>query len=320
METRANHVLVGAFVLSILLAIFVAGIWVARVQFNREFSYYDIYFTGSVTGLNTGAPVRYNGVQIGRVDEIRIDPNNVEQVRVTIEVDGTIGIKEDAVASLELQGVTGYAFVQITGASQQAPPLKAREGQRYPVIASRPSRLEKVISGAPELLDRAIVIADRLADMLNDNNRAAIGESIENLRVASKALGWHSKDIETTIVDMAAAMRELRQMTASANEAVKGLDDAFGPKSGTGERLSSALTNLDQLTRRLNDTAGRVDAVVQENRPALKDFSQRSLGELSQLIADSRALIANLNRLTAEIERDPARFFFSDRREGYRPR
>jgi phospholipid/cholesterol/gamma-HCH transport system substrate-binding protein len=320
METRANHVLVGAFVLGILLAIIGAGVWVARVQFNREFSYYDIYFTGSVTGLNTGAPVRYNGVQIGRVDEIRIDPNNVEQIRVTIEVDGTITIKEDAVASLELQGVTGYAFVQITGASQQALPLIRKEGQRYPVIASRPSRLEKVISGAPELLDRAIVIADRLADMLNDNNRAAIGESIENLRVASKALGLHSKDIETTIVDMAASMRELRQMTASANEVVKGLDATFGPKSGTGDRLNAVLTNLDQLTHRLNDTAGRIDTVVQENRPAIKDFSQRSLGELSQLIADSRALIASLTRLTAEIERDPARFFFSDRREGYRPR
>jgi len=320
METRANHVLVGAFVLSILLAIFVAGIWVARVQFNREFSYYDIYFTGSVTGLNTGAPVRYNGVQIGRVDEIRIDPNNVEQIRVTIEVDGTITIKEDAVASLELQGVTGYAFVQITGGSQQAPALRRKEGQRYPVIASRPSRIEKVIAGAPELLDRTIVIADRLADVLNEKNRAAIGESIENLRVAMKALGWHSQDIESTLVDMAAAMRELRQTTASANEVMKGLDNTFGPKSGLGDRLNSTLANLDQLTRRLSDTAGKIDAVVQENRPALKEFSQRGLGELSQLMADSRALVASLSRLSAEIERDPARFFFSDRREGYRPR
>src|SRR5690242_10503168 len=110
METRAQHVLVGAFVLGILVAIVIAVVWVARVQFNREFSYYDIFFTGSVTGLNTGAAVRYNGVQIGRVDEIRIAPSNVEQVRVTIEVDGTVEIKEDAVASLELQGVTGYAF------------------------------------------------------------------------------------------------------------------------------------------------------------------------------------------------------------------
>jgi phospholipid/cholesterol/gamma-HCH transport system substrate-binding protein len=264
--------------------------------------------------------VRYNGVQIGRVDEIRIAPSNVEQVRVTIEVDGTVEIKEDAVASLELQGVTGYAFVQITGGSQQAQALARKDGQRYPVIASRPSRIEKVIAGAPELLDRTIVIADRLADVLNEKNRAALGESIENLRLAMKALGWHSQDIESTLVDMSAAMRELRQTTASANELMKGLNDTFGPKSGLGDRLDSTLANLDQLTKRLGDTAGKIDAVVQENRPALKEFSQRGLGELSQLMADSRALVASLTRLTAEIERDPARFFFSDRREGYRPR
>jgi phospholipid/cholesterol/gamma-HCH transport system substrate-binding protein len=320
METRAHHVLVGAFVLGILAAIAIAVVWVARVQFNREFTRYDIYFSGSVTGLNTGAPVRYNGVQIGRVDEIRIAPTDVEKVRVTVEVDGTVEIKEDAVAALELQGVTGYAFVQITGGSQQAAPLKRKDGQRYPVIASRPSRIEKVIAGAPELLDRTIVIADRLADVLNEKNRAALGESIENLRAAMKALGWHSQDIESTLVDMSAAMRELRQTTAAANEMMKGLNDSFGPKSGLAERVNGTLANFDQLTRRLGDTAGRIDAIVQENRPALKDFSQRGLGELSQLLADSRALVASLTRLTAEIERDPARFFFSDRREGYRPR
>jgi len=115
-------------------------------------------------------------------------------------------------------------------------------------------------------------------------------------------------------------MRDLRQTTAAANEMMKGLNDSFGPKSGLAERVNGTLANFDQLTRRLGDTAGKIDAIVQENRPALKEFSQRGLGEFSQLLADSRALVASLTRLTAEIERDPARFFFSDRREGYRPR
>ncbi|HKW54755.1 MAG TPA: MlaD family protein, partial [Stellaceae bacterium] len=155
METRANYVAVGAFVLLLLAGAVVALLWLARGQFNRESTYYDIYFSGSVTGLAQGSAVRYNGIQIGRVVEIRIDPQNTSQVRATIEVDQAAAvIKSDVVASLEVQGLTGAAFIEITGGSQGAPPLQRREGERYPVIASRPSGLQQVVTSAPEALAR----------------------------------------------------------------------------------------------------------------------------------------------------------------------
>src|SRR6266478_1723621 len=98
METRANYVAVGAFVLAMLVAIVVAVAWLGASSFNRDFAHYDINFAGSVTGLAQGSAVRYNGIQVGRVIELRINPKNLEQVRVTIEVDPTIQIKTDAVA------------------------------------------------------------------------------------------------------------------------------------------------------------------------------------------------------------------------------
>src|SRR5579885_674358 len=182
METRANYVAVGAFVLAVLAGVVVVLLWLARVQFNHVFAHYDIYFTGSVTGLTQGSAVTYNGIQIGRVIEIRIDPQNLQQVRVTIEVDQPTLIRSDAVASLEVQGLTGVAFVEITGGSQNAPPLEAQLGQRYPVIASRPSGLQRVVSSAPEALSRLIEVADRLAEVLDDRNRAAITETLDNMR------------------------------------------------------------------------------------------------------------------------------------------
>jgi phospholipid/cholesterol/gamma-HCH transport system substrate-binding protein len=171
METQARHVLVGSFVLAILAAIFIAVVWIAGVEPGHKPSFFDIYFKGSVTGLAEGAPVRYSGVQIGRVDDISLDPANVERVRVRIEVDRPTVIKQDAVASLEMQGITGYAFVQVTGGTRDSPVLQAKEGERYPVIASTPSRLEMVFQNAPELIDRALLIADRLSAILDDKNR-----------------------------------------------------------------------------------------------------------------------------------------------------
>jgi phospholipid/cholesterol/gamma-HCH transport system substrate-binding protein len=320
METQARHVLVGSFVIAILAAIFIAVVWVAGVEPGRKPALFDIYFTGSVTGLAEGAPVRYSGVQIGRVSDISLDPANVERVRVRIEVDRPAVVKADAVASLELQGITGYAFVQITGGTKDSPVLEAREGERYPVIQSTPSKLEKVFQNAPELIDRALVIADRLAEVLDDKNRQALSETLQNIQNATAALGGKGSELDGILVEGAQTMRELRKTLVSIDRLSSGLNDSLLARDGAVQKLNSAMTNADAAIQKLSDMSTRLDAMVQENRPALREFSQRGLGELSQLITETRQLVAGLSRLAGEIERDPARFFFGDRREGYRPR
>jgi phospholipid/cholesterol/gamma-HCH transport system substrate-binding protein len=320
METSARHVLVGGFVLLILTAIFVTIIWLARVDPGRRSAFYDIYFTGSVTGLNEGAPVRYNGVQIGRVDRISLDPENVERVRVTLEIDRPTVIKKDAYASLELQGITGYAFVQISGGTRDSPMLERGEGERYPVIASTPSRLEKVFQNAPELLDRALLVADRLAAVLDDKNRDALTATLQNVQNATAALGGQGDNFNGILIEAAQTMQELRKTLASINRLSDGLNTTLVAKDGAMDKLNSALTTADSAIRKLSDMSGKLDAMVHENRPAIREFSQRGLGELNQLISEARQMVAGISRLAADIERDPARFFFGDRREGYRPR
>jgi phospholipid/cholesterol/gamma-HCH transport system substrate-binding protein len=320
METQARHLLVGGFVLAMLTAVFIAIVWLARVDPARKALFYDIYFTGSVTGLVEGAPVRYSGVQIGRVDDISLDPGNVEQVLVRIEVDRPAIIKEDAVASLELQGITGYAFVQITGGTKNSPTLERQDGQRYPVIAASPSRLEKVFQSAPELLDRALLIAERLADVLDDENRASLSATLANLENATAALGGKGEQFNGMLVEGAAAVRDLRTTLASVNRLTEGLEASLTGKEGAMVKLNAALGSAESAVERLASMAGRLDALVQENRPAIREFSDRGLRELVQLITESRQMVAGISRLAGEIERDPARFFFGDRREGYRPR
>lgn len=320
METQARHVLVGSFVIAILAAIFIAVVWVAGVAPGRKPALFDIFFTGSVTGLAEGAPVRYSGVQIGRVLDISLDPANVERVRVRIEVDRPAVIKQDAVASLELQGVTGYAFVQIRGGTKDSPVLEAKEGERYPVIQSTPSGLEKVFQSVPELLDRAVAIADQLAAVLDDKNREALSQTLHNIQNATAALGGQGGEINGMLVEGTRAMADLRKALAAVTRLSERLDASLLAKGGTIDRFDAALQNADAAIGRLADLSTRLDAVVQENRPALRDFSQRGLSELHQLVGEMRQLVAGLSRLAGEIERDPARFFFGDRREGYRPR
>jgi phospholipid/cholesterol/gamma-HCH transport system substrate-binding protein len=317
METRANYIAVGAFVLVMLAGILAVVLWIARVEFNRERAFYDIYFTGSVAGLAPGSEVRYNGIRVGRVEEIRIDPQNLQQVRVTVELDQTALIKTDAVASIEVQGLTGAAYIEISGGSQSAPPLEARQNQRYPVIASRQSGLQRVFASAPEVLTRLADVADKLSAILDERNRAAIAETLENIRRVTGVAAAHAGDLDHTLTDTAAAMRELRASLTAADATLAQLRALLGDK---GE-ARVALQGIDQASRKVDKLATDLDALVQENRPPLRDFSQRGLTQMTELLADARALVDELTRLSDEIERDPTRFFFGgNRREGYQPK
>lgn len=313
METRANYVLVGTFVLAVLAGIFVSILWLGHAQFNRQFAYYDIYFSGSVTGLSVGASVNYNGVAIGKVTEIRLDPTNPDQVRVTVELDATAPIKSDSVASLELTGITGVYYVEVSGGTREAPPIVRQEGQRYPVIASRPSRLQSFVASVPDVLNRVLEIEDRLSRLLNDRNLASISATLKNLETISGGLAGKSDRIGTVVEDADVTLKQLQVTLATANDALAEIKKTAATANGTAGDATIAI-------RELNTTLGHVDAMVQEIRPGVRDFSHGGLNELYQLILDARGLVASLTRVSEQLERDPARFLFGERREGYKPR
>ncbi len=320
MENRAHYVIVGGFVIAILIGIVVSIVWLTRLQFQREGAIYDIFFRGSVSGLNDGAPVNYNGVPIGRVVSIRLDNENVERIRVRIVVDANIPIKQDAVASLETQGITGQAFVQISGGTNASPPVAIPAGRAYPIIASRPSQLQEVVTSAPQLLSRAIEVADRLELVLNQENLGAITHTLSNLDTLTGAAANRSRDIDQIIVDTAATMKELRGVAVHADDALGRFSAALNDKGGISDKLSGTLAEFDQSAKALSQISGHLDGILQENRGALHDFSQRGLGEAEKLIVDARSLVAELNRIADQLDRDPARFLFGNRREGYQPR
>ncbi|HKF70978.1 MAG TPA: MlaD family protein [Stellaceae bacterium] len=314
METRANYVMVGSFVLVVLAGIFVAILWLGHTQFNQQFVNYDIYFTGSVTGLSVGAPVNLNGVQIGRVTKIGLDPVNPDQVRVTIEADAQAPIKSDSVASMELTGITGIYYIEISGGTRESPPLARQEGQPNAVIASKPSQLTSLFASAPELMSRVIQVADRLSQLLDDKNRTAIARTLANIEQITETAVRDADKVETIIDDVKVSTSDFRRTTMPA------LNNALAEVQKTLGSANAIINDLTTTAKALNTATGHLDGLIQENRPGLKDFSQGGLNDLHALISDTRVLVAGLTRVVAEIERDPTRFLFGEKREGYRPR
>ena len=289
METKANYVAVGAFVLACVIGLVVTIMWLAGVQYSQEYAYYQAYFRGSVTGLGKGTVTRYNGIEVGRITDLEFDPSDPQRVIVTMQVQPSLNIREDSVASIDSQGLTGGAFVEITGGTAKSPLLVAREGQRYPVIHTKQSTFAQLQQSAPEVVAKLNVAASRLNDLLNDNNRRAITHILANLDETTQVIARRSADIDATI--------------AHANEAMAKLDDTVGS-------LKPTIQQVDLTVRKYGKVADDADAFINGD----------GLAQLSDLISESRRLVTNLSEFSDQLNRTPTKLLFGDRRKGYEPK
>ena len=289
METKANYVAVGAFVLACAIGLVVTILWLAGTQYSQEYAYYQAFFKGPVTGLGKGTVTRYNGIDVGRVTDLSFDPSDPQRVIVTVQVQPNLNIRDNSVASIDSQGLTGGVFVEISGGTATAPLLTAKEGQRYPVIKTKQSTFAQLEQSAPEVVAKLNVAASRLNDLLNDNNRRAISHILDNLDETTAVLAKRSADIDATI--------------ANANKAMANLSDA-------SNGLKPALGHLDVTLQKYGKVADDADAFINGD----------GLSQLSDLIGEMRRAVGNLEQLSGQLNKEPTKLLFGDRRKGYEPK
>jgi phospholipid/cholesterol/gamma-HCH transport system substrate-binding protein len=314
METRAHYVAVGSFVLVMILLAFVAVLWLGRVQLAQDLGRYYVFFTGSVNGLSKGGAVQYDGVPVGRVIDVRIDRQNVAQIQVMMEIDrNLVTIKSDARAFLETNILSGVSTVQIRGGTQEAAALKPKPGHKYPVIPPGESPFQRVTATAPQLLDRILRVADNLNRLLNRQNRQAVSESLKNLDTLTARLSRRAEEMRGVIANASGATKHLDAL-------VRHVDESYAGPKGLKDQASQLLANVTKLSRDLDNTNGQIQAVIAENRPSIRQFTQHTLGEADRLLIDTRHLVAGLSSTTDEIKRNPSLILFGRQRDGYQPR
>ncbi len=329
METRAHHFLIGSFVLLVVLGLFGFVIWLTSIDLDREVKRYVIFFEGAVSGLSTASAVLYNGIPVGSVEKIELDPDDPSRVRVEIEVGATTPVLIDSVATLELQGITGVSLVQISGGRPGSPPLAALPGQDLPVLDSRPSPIQRLFSGAPELINRSILLIDQITRLFNDDNLEAIGLLLQDSQTMVADLSALTGDVEDILANVGQTSIEMRDAATTMSDLLVGLDTQIVELSesaeatmatvrGTLSGVDSLVDNdLRQLVAELRGGAQSLIEIIDDTRGPLADFSAEGLYEFANLITDMRQLIGNLARLSTQIESDPAQFLFGNSQQGF---
>ncbi len=292
-----NYTLVGAFVLTLGAVVIAVVLWLASGGALQK--KYDLYLAledESVAGLNLNAPVKYNGVDVGKVRDIELDATNPQRVNLLFAIERGTPIKVDTVAILKTQGLTGIAYVELSGGAIDAPLLTATTGYKYPVIRTKPSlsaRLENILTSVLEKLDST---SSSINAILNDENRTAFKNALADIAIVAHTFAARKDTLDAGMASAAKTFDNAARVTAQMSPVI----DRIGRSADAIEKMGTevALTSA---------SAGKtVDAVGAD----VKRFGTETLPELERLMGELGALTTSLRRVTEQTERDPRGLLF----------
>src|SRR5687768_142746 len=297
METRSNHVLVGAVTLALLGALLVFIVWLAGLS-NQATKCFDIYFSQGVGGLNKGSSVNFQGVPVGQIEKISLLPDRPEFVWVRVQVDAETPILQGTTAQIKGVGFTGVSEIALEGAVKGARPLTQAGPQGCPVIPASSGGLGALLNSAPELIDRIQRLTERLTELLSDRNQNAVSDILENVEKTTDVLAQRAPDLADAIADARIAARN----AGIAAQRVGVLADSTNRL--VNEQGKPAAEDLRKAVAAAQRSAENLDAMVSDARPGVQNFSKNTLPEINRLVRDLRELTTSLRGFSERLEQD----------------
>ena len=309
MEPKVNYTLVGLFVFLLGTALLAGVLWLSRADYRGVYDRYYVYMTESVSGLSADASVKYRGVDVGRVKEIILNPKNPEEVRLALDLVRGTPVKENTVAVLETQGLTGLTTVNLMGGTRDSPPLTAKPGEGYPVIKTRPSffsRLDSALSrilsdqSLPILLNNLNSLARDARGLIDAQSRADLKRTLGNLARITQALAAHREELGDAI---AKARTGLDHFAALGQKMDDQLPEVIN-------EAKASIRSFQNMTQDIGRASASIQSVLDGNRADLEQFTGQTLADTGLLVAELRQLTATLQRLAQELEKEPSALIF----------
>jgi phospholipid/cholesterol/gamma-HCH transport system substrate-binding protein len=270
METRANYALIGLFTLAVIVGAFGFIYWFNTIGGAGERAAYRIVFDGSVSGLRTGASVLFNGIRVGEVTELKLDPAQPRAVVAMVSLEKSVSVRSDTAVSLDYQGVTGTASIALRGGSDSSP-----------LAPGNPPTLKVDAAGAQDVTAAAREAMRRI-DQLVADNEAVLKGALKNIEAFSQTLATNSQRIDNILAG------------------TEGLLGGGPDKPG----------DIAQAARAIKTAAENLDARTGDIATGLARFSNSGLREWERLAIDGRRTLAEVDKMVKNIDRNPSRLIF----------
>lgn len=299
MERDANYVAVGAFTLLVIAMAVAFVIWYSDTADRRDYTNYEIYFTGSVSGLTPGSPVRYLGVDVGTVRRLTLDKNRPGSVAIIAAVDSEAPISGATRASLGLQGITGLLYINLKEVTEVAS-AELKQGERYPVIESQSSDIDAFIASLPQLAARVSSLVDKVNQVFSDENVNAFSTTLSNLRATSDGLPKTREQAQTLLTELASTTAEIKEMAGSINSLSKDVRP----------NVNEAVAHLNTVSGQLANATEKLDRFMTNAEAPLTHFTEQGLFEIEQLLRDARTAASEFRDLSRSLKQTPSQLMF----------
>ena len=303
MYSRINYTVVGIFVLIFTTGMIWFAFWLAKYGLQKEFDYYKVQMSESVSGLSKDSTVKLHGVDVGSISKIRINPKDIEKVEIVLKINKGTPIKEDMVVFTEMYGVTGISYLQIDGGTNEAKTLEPTEDY-IPIITTAPSWLTKTTRGLGSLADRITLLVDKSQKLLSEKNIETLGKVFDNTeRLTAKGLEVEEKAINS-LDELDSTLREFRVSMIKINDKLTRVTEDFtGIKKATIptiDKLMETSKNFNRVTLKFEKSLDR------------GDYNAKKI--LEPMIVDMGILSEQMTDLTKEFEQSPSDIFFKSRK------
>jgi phospholipid/cholesterol/gamma-HCH transport system substrate-binding protein len=305
-ERDAKYAVVAAFALLAIAAAVTFVLWYSGRSERREYVRYEIYFDGSVSGLARGSPVRYLGVEVGRVEKLSLDRANPGRVTVLADVDAQAPVSGATRAKLGLLGLTGLLYIDLQEDPAANPAQPLAKGAEFDVIPSRPGDIEAFLAQLPDLLGRVAGVTERLELLLADDNIEALSETLQNARTASRDLPAVTREAVSLESDLRRAATEASEVASS----LRGVAESAGPQ------LEATLASSRAASEKLARTADSLDRIVTGNEATLTRFAGSGVADLQQLVIDLRETSEEMRALARSLRDNPSRLLIESKESG----
>ncbi|MEJ8838646.1 MlaD family protein [Ramlibacter sp. AN1133] len=306
MENKAHAMAAGIFVALLTALVLGLASWLTRETGVRDT--YEISTRETVTGLQEQAPVRFRGVDVGKVRRIGFDPKATGNVLVRLEVDRDTPLTRDTFATLSYQGVTGLAFIQLSDHGKQAPKL-VPDDDNPPRIPLEPGLLSRLEEKGEVILERVGEVTQRVNTLLGDPNQKRIADALENISQAAGTTNQLAHRIDNTVT------QRLDPAIAQATVTLRGVQATVDRFRVTADQVSSAAAQFGQTAQKINAPGGPLDR-ISDGTDALshvvETFSATTLPRLNRATEETTSTVRSLRRAINELTENPQMLIYGE--------
>lgn len=301
MEPRAHHVLIGLFTLLAAVAAIGFALWLAKAHQRGQVQHYEVVFREPVRGLVRGSAVLYNGIRIGEVEDLRLNPSDLRMAQARIAIDADIPVREDTQARLILTGITGASVIELSGGSPFSPLLQEPDDDSDPVIIATPSPLTQLLSGGDDLMSNLSELVLSARSIFSPENIEHFGNALHNVDMLTTSLADQRDSLNIL-------MHSLTSTSDTAGKALEQVSELLESTttlvSGQG---SEALVYARNAMASLDAAASALARMISDNEGAFAT-GVRGLNELGPALHSLRETLLSIQRVTRQLEDSPGTY------------